>query len=99
MGKYIGFLGFLFAAVFIHPLAAQQEGTVKGMLTDENNDPVIGANVLDLTNRKGAISDDAGRFDLRVPAGKEITLEISFMGYKKLTETVMLVPGQVLEMN
>ena len=71
MGKYIVCIGFLLAAVFIHPLVAQEEGTVKGMLTDENKAPVTGANVLDLTSRKGAVSDASGYFELRVPAGKE----------------------------
>lgn len=99
MGKYIGCIGFLLAAFFLHPVAAQEEGTVKGILTDENKAPVTGANILNLTDRKGAISDAKGYFELRVQAGKEITLEISFMGYNKLTETYALLPGQVVEMN
>jgi hypothetical protein len=99
MRKRIGCIAFLFMAVFIYPLAAQQEGLIKGILTDENMAPVTGANVLNLTDRKGTVSDASGYFELRIPAVQEITLEISFLGYKKLTDTIRVSPGQILEMN
>ena len=99
MEKHIVCIGFLLVAVFIQPAFAQEEGTVKGILTDENKAPVAGANVLNLTDRKGVVSDASGYFELRVPAGKEVILEISFIGYKKLTASVALLPGQVMEMN
>jgi hypothetical protein len=99
MGKYICFFGLLLAVVLLQPLTAQEEGVVKGILTDENGNPVTGANVLDLTDRKGVISDTAGHFELRMQAGKEITLEITFMGYEKLTEVIRLLPRQVIELN
>jgi len=38
MGKYSVCIGFLLFAVFIHPAVAQEEGTVKGILTDENKE-------------------------------------------------------------
>jgi CarboxypepD_reg-like domain len=99
MGKHVYSIGFLLVTVFFQAVVAQEEGTVKGTLTDENKARVVGANILDLTDRKGTVSDTAGHFELRVPAGKEITLEISFMGYQKLAATFTLTPGQVMEMN
>lgn len=59
----------------------QQAGNVvKGNITDETGEPLIGATV-SLSNGKGAVTDLDGNFILKdVPAGATIT--ISYVGYK-----------------
>ena len=99
MGKYIIRIGFFLLTVSLHPVIAQEDGLIRGIITDENKAPVIGANIIDLTGITGAVSNTSGFFELRLPARKEISMEISFLGYKKVTTTVTLMPGQVMEMN
>ena len=63
--------------------AIQQAGNVvKGNITDETGEPLIGATV-SLGNGKGTVTDLDGNFTLKdVPAGATIT--ISYVGYKDL---------------
>lgn len=58
-------------------LLAQQE--ITGKVTDENNDPIVGANVLIKGTNDGTITDLDGVFKISAP--KDATLLISFIGY------------------
>lgn len=60
------------------------QGSVRGVVTDSNGDPVIGASVKSQGGRIGAVTDNAGRFELAVPEGT--VLEISYIGF--MTKTV-----------
>ncbi|MBN2761752.1 MAG: carboxypeptidase-like regulatory domain-containing protein, partial [Bacteroidales bacterium] len=83
----------------LHQVDAQEDGLITGIITDENQKPVIGATILEIKTKSGVVSNASGYFELYVPAGEEITVEISFLGYKKKTTTVILLPGQVIEIN
>ncbi|OAV69108.1 Outer membrane cobalamin receptor protein, SusC/RagA family [Bacteroidales bacterium Barb6XT] len=62
------------------PAASQQAGAlVKGIITDESGEPVIGANVLVSGTTIGTITDFDGKFELAASAGAE--LKISYIGY------------------
>lgn len=63
------------------PLSAMaQLLEVKGSVLDEKNEPVIGANVLEMGTTNGTVTDYDGRFTLQVnPKG---TLVISYIGYE-----------------
>ena len=57
--------------------------TITGTVLDENNEPVIGASVVQKGVRTNAVATDAfGNFKLRVPAGTQ--LEFSYVGYKTM---------------
>lgn len=43
--------------LFTVQLSAQQKVTVKGKITDEHNEPVIGANIMEKGTTNGVISD------------------------------------------
>ncbi len=63
----------------------QQTGktyTVKGVVLDNNNEPIIGASVLVSGTSIGVATDLDGNFTLKVPAGSK-TVEISYLGYEK----------------
>ncbi|HEY0611596.1 MAG TPA: SusC/RagA family TonB-linked outer membrane protein, partial [Chitinophaga sp.] len=59
----------------------QQPATVQvsGTVTDANNQPLIGVNVIEKNTRKGAVTDVNGKYSLTVSAGA--TLVFSFTGY------------------
>ena len=59
MFKNIAFLLF-----FISNFTYSQE-TVKGIVTDENNQPLFGANVFWLNSSLGTITDENGKFSLK----------------------------------
>lgn len=60
--------------------------TVVGTILDDNdNSPIIGANIVVKGTQNGVISDIDGHFAITVESGKSVTLEISYIGYKKET--------------
>ena len=66
--------------------AAQQQTTCKGNIMDTNGDPIIGASIVVIGQKKATISDMEGNFTLPdVATGT--TLTISYVGYK--TQTVV----------
>ena len=55
--------------------------TVNGVVKDKSGDPIVGATVTEKGNAKnGAITDIDGKYSLRLPAGKIIT--VSYVGFK-----------------
>lgn len=68
------------------PVVEQQKSTVKGTVTDQAGEPIIGASVVIKGTTKGAVTDTEGRFAIDVPSGA--TLEISCIGFEKRTVKV-----------
>lgn len=60
----------------------QQQTTyrLQGMVTDENGEPAIGANVLVKGTQKGTSTDTNGRFELELSTPRA-TLVVSYVGY------------------
>ena len=76
-------LAMLFGSV--RNLQAQSSGfTIKGVVVDVNDVPVIGAAVVeDGTQNNGSITDFDGKFSLKV-SGKSATVTISSLGYQTI---------------
>lgn len=63
-------------------LTVTQTGrTVKGVVTDQNGEPLIGCNVIVVGTQTGVITDLDGRFTIQV-SGNDKQLKISYIGYK-----------------
>ena len=75
-------------AFFALPLSAQNHIRVTGVVVDENDEPLPGANVVVVGhNNLGATTNLDGNFTLiRVP--KNAMLSISFIGYQNKTAKV-----------
>ncbi len=71
---------------------SQSVVTVTGSVLDENNEPVIGANVTPKGASKGVNTDAFGNFTLKVQPGTQ--LNVSFVGYK--TATVAAANGMTV---
>jgi iron complex outermembrane receptor protein len=66
-------------------MAAAGQFTLSGIVTDEENETLPGANLVISELSKGSVSRDDGSFIIRgIPAG-EYTLIVSFVGYETLT--------------
>ncbi|MEM9547680.1 MAG: TonB-dependent receptor [Bacteroidota bacterium] len=82
-------------------LSAQR--TISGTVTDENSEPLIGANVVVKGTTNGEITDLDGRYTITVPEGYNI-LTISYIGYTTQeveigTQSqidILLVEGQLI---
>ena len=75
----------------------QQQGptasTIMGTVLDENNEPIIGASVMQAGVKGNAVATDVyGHFKLQVPRGSK--LSVSYVGYK--TETVAAAEGMTV---
>uniref|UniRef100_UPI00260B17C3 STN domain-containing protein n=1 Tax=uncultured Proteiniphilum sp. TaxID=497637 RepID=UPI00260B17C3 len=66
--------------------APQQEIRLSGRVTDENSDPVIGANIAVPGTAIGTISDADGNFSLTVQRGA--TVRVSYIGYLEQQFTI-----------
>lgn len=68
------------------PVTAQAQTlvNVSGVVTDENNEPLIGATVMVKGSTTGTSTDMDGKYSLKAPA--DATLLFSYVGYTPLTE-------------
>lgn len=58
----------------------QQDRTIKGRVTDENNSPLSGVSITLLGNRKSVMTDNDGKFEITAPSGKAV-LQFTSVGY------------------
>jgi iron complex outermembrane receptor protein len=79
--------------------SAYTQGKYKlsGVIVDENNKPLTGASVFLFPIKKGTITNGSGDFIINNLTKGKYTLEISFVGYKTLIDTVVLVGNKKYE--
>lgn len=83
-------LGIMIMLLFAVLPSYAQNVTINGTVSDENGEPIIGANVTVIGNKSlGTITDFDGKFKIAAPA--KSTLEVSFVGY--VTKKVKLGNG------
>ena len=86
----LGFLLFMFSS-----LSAQQNQLISGNITDVNNIPIAGVNILEKSNsRNGVVSDFDGNFAINIKPNSILTF--SYVGYetqviKITTETILKI--------
>ncbi|MDR2920019.1 MAG: TonB-dependent receptor [Tannerella sp.] len=64
----------------------QNRKLITGTVSDNNGEPIIGANILEKGTTNGVITDPDGRFSLQV--NENATLQISYIGYLNQEVTV-----------
>ncbi len=89
----------LFVLVFPMIILGQDNGIIKGKITDKNNDPIPSVNVLLTGTTIGAATDLEGNYIIEnIPAG-EYTLKASAIGYQEVTLKVKVGAGKTLVQN
>ncbi len=78
---------------------AQETGTINGKVVDENNQPLAGVNIIIQNTNRGTSTKADGRFTFQDVSVGNKTLVFSYIGFKKLTESVSVEPGQTTELN
>lgn len=85
--------------LFLLPITSiAQTATIKGKVITIKNKPIELANVAILGEKGGTITDKKGRFELTVPADKDIIVAITFVGFADKRESVKLKEGETLSM-
>ena len=74
-----------------------QQATVRGVLLDEFNEPIAGANVIYKT--KGVLTDLNGYYFIEIPANKDVVITYSFVGFKNTQLTIRLKQNADFEFN
>jgi len=74
MKKYLFFVGLLFPYVLFSQ-------SIKGIVTDVNNQPLFGANVFWANSNSGTIADGDGEFELKMIATSPKLLVASYVGH------------------
>lgn len=67
--------------------SSDQQRTVSGRVTDSNNQPITGANILEKGTTNGVISDVDGRYTINISSANAV-LVVSFIGYTSQDVTV-----------
>lgn len=80
---------FALLALFLSLSAFAQKITISGEVVDSQNEPIIGASVLEKGTTNGIITDLDGKFSLSVSPAS--TLVISYVGYKSQEVNRLLV--------
>ena len=78
----------LLSVSFTSPMA--QSFNVSGTVTDKNNVPLVGANVIIKELSIGTAADSEGNFSITNIKNGKYTLEISMMGYQKFIRTISI---------
>ena len=60
---------------------AAQNFNVKGSVTDQNGEPIIGATVMEQGTKNGVVTDIDGNFSLSVSSPKS-RIRVTYVGYK-----------------
>lgn len=74
---------------------AQDTGKVKGVVYDDQSQPMPSANIKIKGTESGTVTDTNGNFELEVPANREVIVEASFIGFDTRAKTVTVGPGEV----
>ncbi|WP_271768162.1 TonB-dependent receptor [Aquimarina algiphila] len=91
------FFFLLISLILISISTSAQNATIKGVVLDENNIPVQGANIT--YDNSGTQSDKNGVYQLRIPANQDIEINISHISLKNLLFTINLQENQEYELN
>lgn len=97
---------FFFMALLCLSLASNAQTIVQGTVTDNNNIPMPGVNIIVTGTTQGTITDFDGRFTLEVDKATPFNLQVSSVGYESQTVrilesgqeiTIVLVEGSALD--
>lgn len=78
--------------------AIAQTGTIKGRILDpDTNESLIGANAVISGTTQGATTDVDGYFTINNVEAGNVSLNISFIGYRSITQSVTVNAGQTTD--
>jgi len=91
---------FFISTIFLTNMTFGQSGNISGKVTDsQTGEPLPYSNILLVSTGFGTSAKVDGTFSIRnIPEGK-YTIRVSYIGYKKIEETVEIVRNKTVELN
>ena len=89
-----------FRAIFLLLICSAswaQNATIKGIVFDENQNPLGGVNIT--YNSAGTQSDDTGFYEIAIPADTETTITFTYVGFKTVSASFSLKAKEEIEFN
>ncbi|WP_242205304.1 TonB-dependent receptor [Aestuariivivens insulae] len=83
--------------VLLTVIGFAQTATVKGVILDNNNNPVTSVNIK--AGAVGTETNDNGFYSLKIPANQDITIAFTHLSYKRVVTTFNLKNGEEYEFN
>lgn len=90
-------LPLIFLLLFTCFSLVAQKATIRGVILDEGNIPVSGANIT--FDSQGNLSDFNGYYSLQIPSNQDVSITFSHVSHKNVTITVNLAPNEDYEFN
>jgi hypothetical protein len=87
----------LFIFIFINSIVFAQTARIKGVILDENKNPVEGVNVT--CQNKSTTTGKDGFYVLTIPANQKVVVVYSHISLKNITATIQLTPNEDYEFN
>jgi outer membrane receptor protein involved in Fe transport len=90
---------YIFFSAFLFQVFAQGNlGSITGIVTDEKGDVLPFANLIIKESNNGTSSDLRGRYKIVARPGT-YTIEVSFIGFEKVTQKIEILTGKIIEKN
>lgn len=93
------FFQFTFILFFFYLSVFAQDYTIRGSISDENENPLPGATILLKNSSKGTISDATGKFVINGLTSAKVTLSISYVGYRNVEVEASLPTNEPLDVS
>jgi hypothetical protein len=91
---------FLVVGFLCFAINAQAQGIVRGKVTDEKGEAVIGVKIFNKANKtQGALTDLDGNYNLKIAQNTSLTLVVLYSGYDTIQEVVQPKNNEVLVRN
>ncbi len=101
MMKKLSGVALCLALWLVPGLAMAQSATITGTVTDDQGEPLIGAQVAIQAMTLGAATDINGRYSFEVPAarvnGQTVVLEVRYIGFQTASRQITLTPGTQIQ--
>ncbi|GAA3518278.1 carboxypeptidase-like regulatory domain-containing protein [Aquimarina addita] len=91
------YLFLIFCLIFTSNISLAQTAILKGVILNESNQPVSGAEIMNKDG--GTLSDEDGVYVLSIPANEDVRIKISYLGLKNISFKINLKENQEYELN
>ena len=85
-------------SLFFSLTSFSQSAIIRGVILDENNNPINDVNIQALSG-EGTASNENGFYELKIPSGIEVNIVFSHISHKRVEVKFNLKNGQELEFN
>jgi hypothetical protein len=88
------FAVLLFSLTCFISAAQNRTATISGFVVDDNDNPLAGISVIILGKNSGIVTNDSGKFEIKVAAEKALALVFSYTGFANTQKNFFLSPGE-----